>query len=62
MQATRLTAYRPTNFLSQFLTSQFVKLPYPEGDFTGQTVIVTGANVGYVFHPNLLPFLTSFMS
>lgn len=26
--------------------SQFAKLPYPEGDFSNQTIIVTGANCG----------------
>lgn len=29
-----------------FIRSQELKLPYPEHDFSGQTIIVTGANVG----------------
>jgi len=29
-----------------FMKSQFTKLPYPEKKFTGQTIIITGANVG----------------
>lgn len=34
-------------FLLNFIYSQlFVSLPYPSHDFSGQTVIVTGANVG----------------
>ncbi|KAI9842048.1 MAG: hypothetical protein M1838_003308 [Thelocarpon superellum] len=34
-------------FLLSFIRSQFfVKLPYPELDLTGQTLIVTGANTG----------------
>ena len=37
-------------FLLDFLYSQlFVSLPYPKGDFTGKTVIVTGSNVGLGF-------------
>jgi len=32
-----------------FLKSQFTKLPYPDKKFTGQTVIVTGSNVGLGF-------------
>lgn len=31
---------------SNFLRSQFSRLPYPEYSFAGQTVIVTGANTG----------------
>lgn len=35
------------SFLLDFFYSQlFVSLPYPEGDFSGKTVIVTGSNVG----------------
>ncbi|KAJ2902197.1 NAD(P)-binding protein [Zalerion maritima] len=30
----------------EFIRSQFTKLPYPTQDYTGKTVIVTGANVG----------------
>jgi retinol dehydrogenase-12 len=37
---------RPSNFLSQFIGSQFLRLPYPDHDFSGYTIIVTGANVG----------------
>lgn len=34
-------------YITTFLYSQlFVRLPYPTADFTGQTVIVTGANTG----------------
>ncbi|KAI9825809.1 MAG: hypothetical protein M1832_000749 [Thelocarpon impressellum] len=34
-------------FLLRFFHSQlFIKLPYPETDFGGQTVVVTGANTG----------------
>jgi NAD(P)-dependent dehydrogenase (short-subunit alcohol dehydrogenase family) len=34
-------------FITTFLYSQlFVKIPYPESDFSGQTVIVTGGNTG----------------
>lgn len=36
----------PTRFLGSFLKSQFKELPYPTHDFSGQTIIVTGANVG----------------
>lgn len=32
--------------MSDFPRSQFVKLPYPMKSFAGQTIIVTGANVG----------------
>jgi retinol dehydrogenase 12 len=32
--------------LSSFLKSQFTKLPYPDHDCTGKTIIITGANVG----------------
>ncbi|PBP21262.1 short chain dehydrogenase [Diplocarpon rosae] len=35
-----------TDFLSTFLKSQWTTLPYPAADFTGQTIIVTGSNVG----------------
>lgn len=35
-------ALQPTFFKSQLLT----KLPYPSKKFTGQTLIVTGSNVG----------------
>ncbi|KAI9808730.1 MAG: hypothetical protein M1825_003882 [Sarcosagium campestre] len=35
------------NIIFNFLYSQlFVSLPYPESDFSGQTVIVTGSNTG----------------
>lgn len=30
----------------EFITSQFTSLSYPEASFTGQTIIVTGSNVG----------------
>ena len=34
-------------YLSMFLKSQlFVKVPYPNYDLSGQTIIVTGANSG----------------
>ncbi|KUJ06664.1 short-chain dehydrogenase/reductase-like protein [Mollisia scopiformis] len=36
----------PADFVGSFLVSQFTKLPYPDADFKGQTIIVTGANVG----------------
>jgi len=36
----------PQDFLSSFLKSQFTALPVPAYDFTGQTIIVTGGNVG----------------
>ena len=36
----------PQDFVGSFLRSQFTTLPYPSHDFTGKTVIVTGANVG----------------
>jgi len=36
----------PTNFLGSFLRSQFTTLPYPTHDFSSQTIIITGANVG----------------
>ncbi|KAF8860341.1 short-chain dehydrogenase/reductase-like protein [Acephala macrosclerotiorum] len=36
----------PADFLGSFLASQFTTLPYPDADFNGQTIIVTGANVG----------------
>ena len=36
----------PDEFISSFLGSQFTKLPYPTFDFSNQTIIVTGANVG----------------
>jgi NAD(P)-dependent dehydrogenase (short-subunit alcohol dehydrogenase family) len=32
--------------MSRIFASQFVALPYPSKKFTGQTVIVTGSNVG----------------
>jgi NAD(P)-dependent dehydrogenase (short-subunit alcohol dehydrogenase family) len=35
--------------LSEFLWSQFKKLPYPDGNFKGQTIIVTGSNCGLGF-------------
>jgi len=35
------------SYLSMFFHSQlFVKIPYPTSDFSGQTIIVTGANTG----------------
>ncbi|KAG8166554.1 hypothetical protein KVR01_002243 [Diaporthe batatas] len=34
------------NFLITFFYNQFRRLPKPEKSFTGQTIIVTGANVG----------------
>lgn len=37
---------RPLWFPLHFLKTQFTSLPYPDHDYTGQTVIVTGANVG----------------
>ncbi|RDW95130.1 short-chain dehydrogenase protein [Coleophoma crateriformis] len=36
----------PNGFISDFLVSQFKALPFPETDFSGQTIIVTGSNVG----------------
>ncbi|TLD32348.1 short chain dehydrogenase [Venturia nashicola] len=33
-------------FVFEFLKGQFKTLPHPDGDFTGQTVIVTGSNCG----------------
>jgi len=33
-------------FFASFLVSQFTPLPYPDADFSGKTIIVTGANVG----------------
>ncbi|KAH6665657.1 short-chain dehydrogenase/reductase-like protein [Halenospora varia] len=37
----------PAGFLTSFLKSQlFTKLPYPTTTFAGQTVLITGANVG----------------
>ncbi|TAQ86759.1 hypothetical protein B7494_g4923 [Chlorociboria aeruginascens] len=36
----------PLGFAVSFLKSQFTALPYPTTDFSGQTVIVTGANSG----------------
>ncbi|RDI85896.1 hypothetical protein Vi05172_g4148 [Venturia inaequalis] len=33
-------------FIIEFLKGQFKRLPYPDGDFTGQTIIITGANCG----------------
>lgn len=35
-----------SNFLYVFFYNQFRRLPYPQDDFSGQTIIVTGANVG----------------
>ena len=35
-----------TSFLSFVYSQKFVTLPYPNHDFSGQTVIVTGANTG----------------
>jgi retinol dehydrogenase-12 len=38
---------RPPGFLTSFLKSQlFTHLPYPSTSFTGQTIIITGSNVG----------------
>lgn len=37
---------RPLWFPYHFLKTQFKSLPYPDQDYNGQTVIVTGANVG----------------
>ncbi|CAN8100331.1 unnamed protein product [Discula destructiva] len=37
------------NFIITFFYNQFRRLPYPQDDFTGKTVIVTGANVGVGF-------------
>jgi retinol dehydrogenase 12 len=34
-----------TTFLG-FVGDQFTKLPYPSGDFSGKTIIVTGSNTG----------------
>ncbi|QDS72120.1 hypothetical protein FKW77_003791 [Venturia effusa] len=31
---------------SEFLKGQFKRLPHPDGDFTGQTIVVTGSNCG----------------
>ncbi|KAL2059859.1 hypothetical protein VTL71DRAFT_10014 [Oculimacula yallundae] len=39
----------PDDFLGTFLKSQWTKLPYPTDDFTGQTIIVTGSNIGLGF-------------
>ncbi|KAH6692102.1 short-chain dehydrogenase/reductase-like protein [Leptodontidium sp. 2 PMI_412] len=36
----------PKDFLGSFLKSQWTTLLYPATDFTGQTLIVTGSNVG----------------
>jgi len=36
----------PQDFFSSFIKSQYTKLPYPQANLDGQTVIVTGANVG----------------
>ena len=37
----------PTTSPWQFLASHlFLKLPYPTKEFTGQTIIVTGSNIG----------------
>ncbi|KAF4628887.1 hypothetical protein G7Y89_g9263 [Cudoniella acicularis] len=37
----------PDGFLTSFLKSQlFTTLPYPTHSFTGQTILITGANVG----------------
>lgn len=41
-----LTNSSPDGFVTTFLKSQYTALPYPTADFSGQTVIVTGANVG----------------
>lgn len=35
-----------SNFLYIFFRNQFRRLPLPQDDFTGQTIIVTGANIG----------------
>jgi retinol dehydrogenase-12 len=35
--------------MAGFPRSQFIKLPYPTESFAGQTIIVTGANVGLGF-------------
>ncbi|KAH7388889.1 short-chain dehydrogenase/reductase-like protein [Cadophora sp. MPI-SDFR-AT-0126] len=40
------TFHFPEDFLTTFLKSQWTTLPYPATDFTGQTIIVTGSNVG----------------
>jgi retinol dehydrogenase-12 len=40
-----LTSHSPEDFVG-FVRSQFTTLPYPAFDFTGQTVIVAGANTG----------------
>ncbi|KAJ4386429.1 hypothetical protein N0V93_009324 [Gnomoniopsis smithogilvyi] len=37
------------NFIITFFYNQFRRLPYPKDDFTGQTIIVTGSNVGLGF-------------
>lgn len=37
---------RPAWYPIHFLASQFTRLPYPEAEYRGKTVIVTGANVG----------------
>ena len=42
MQALKIAGFLPTLFYSQF----FIKIPFPEHDFSGQTVIVTGSNTG----------------
>lgn len=39
-------AYRPAWYPIYFLTSQLRSLPYPETEYRGKTVVVTGANVG----------------
>jgi retinol dehydrogenase-12 len=44
-----LKVYRPTDFIGSFLVSQFTTLPYPSHYFSGQIIIVTGANVGLGF-------------
>jgi len=36
----------PQDFFSSFIKSQYTTLPYPQANLDGQTVIVTGANVG----------------
>jgi NAD(P)-dependent dehydrogenase (short-subunit alcohol dehydrogenase family) len=41
---------RLVNSAKEFAENQWNPLPYPEADFTGMTVIVTGANVGLGFH------------
>ncbi|KAH7310268.1 short-chain dehydrogenase/reductase-like protein [Rhexocercosporidium sp. MPI-PUGE-AT-0058] len=39
----------PEDFLGSFLKSQWTRLPYPATDFAGQTIIITGSNVGLGF-------------